>query len=223
MWCGAATARPEPLLLAGELGPLNRIAACRRCNGRRAGRSPAVFAVSLIDAGLQPDLTAIDAALRALLSSCTRRSKRKLVGDAVSELVMCRHPGESANTGKRRRLLARDGAGCVWCSRPLQATSDTCTFEHLLPRATGGPDRLENLLCACLRCNHARGRVPAARWAQLCEQRGQAVRWTVVSRALTALTGVGGSTGTLARSELESLDGPGWRPDADLAFELAYG
>ena len=53
----------------------------------------------------------------------------------------------------RKNILRRDGHRCQFCGRgdlPL-------TVDHVLPRSRGGEDTWENLVCACVQCNNAKG------------------------------------------------------------------
>ncbi|MEX1276821.1 MAG: HNH endonuclease [Bacteroidota bacterium] len=53
----------------------------------------------------------------------------------------------------RKNILRRDGHRCQYCGRadvPL-------TVDHITPRARGGEDSWENLVCACVRCNNKKG------------------------------------------------------------------
>ncbi len=57
----------------------------------------------------------------------------------------------------RKNILRRDSHRCQYCGRgdvPL-------TVDHIVPKARGGEDTWENLVCACIRCNNKKGdRVP---------------------------------------------------------------
>lgn len=84
-------------------------------------------------------------------------------------------------------ILARDGAACVWCRRPLEVGLVEATTEHLVPRIKGGPSWIENELAACRRCNNERGHRTPGEWLDECERRGwNPDRGTVVT-ALRAL------------------------------------
>jgi len=53
----------------------------------------------------------------------------------------------------RKNILRRDAFKCAYCGRsdlPL-------TIDHVLPRAQGGTDAWENLVCACTICNNKKG------------------------------------------------------------------
>lgn len=55
----------------------------------------------------------------------------------------------------RRNLFARDRNRCQYCGR-IFSTSDL-SIDHVLPRAQGGKDTWENLVCSCIRCNARKG------------------------------------------------------------------
>lgn len=53
----------------------------------------------------------------------------------------------------RKNILRRDSFKCSYCGRgdlPL-------TIDHVIPRARGGSDSWENLVCACTICNNKKG------------------------------------------------------------------
>lgn len=53
----------------------------------------------------------------------------------------------------RKNILRRDSYRCSYCGRgdlPL-------TIDHVIPRAKGGSDSWENLVCACTLCNNRKG------------------------------------------------------------------
>jgi 5-methylcytosine-specific restriction endonuclease McrA len=53
----------------------------------------------------------------------------------------------------RKNVLRRDGYRCGYCGRgdlPL-------TVDHIIPKAKGGTDSWENLVCACTFCNNRKG------------------------------------------------------------------
>ena len=68
--------------------------------------------------------------------------------------------------------MARDGARCVWCRRPIGVGLVEATTEHLVPRVKGGPSWIENEIAACRRCNGQRGHLTPAEWIDECERRG---------------------------------------------------
>jgi len=53
----------------------------------------------------------------------------------------------------RKNILRRDNYKCAYCGRsdlPL-------TIDHIVPKAKGGTDSWENLICACTLCNNKKG------------------------------------------------------------------
>jgi 5-methylcytosine-specific restriction endonuclease McrA len=53
----------------------------------------------------------------------------------------------------RKNILRRDAYKCAYCGRsdlPL-------TIDHVIPKAKGGHDSWENLVCACTNCNNMKG------------------------------------------------------------------
>ncbi len=55
----------------------------------------------------------------------------------------------------RRNLFARDRNQCQYCGKHFP-TADL-SIDHVLPRAQGGGESWENLVCACLWCNAKKG------------------------------------------------------------------
>jgi len=55
----------------------------------------------------------------------------------------------------RRNLFARDRNTCQYCGR-IFPTADL-SIDHVKPRAQGGGESWENLVCACIRCNARKG------------------------------------------------------------------
>ncbi|MEX2219756.1 MAG: HNH endonuclease [Phycisphaerales bacterium] len=55
----------------------------------------------------------------------------------------------------RRNLFARDRNQCQYCGKHFP-TADL-SIDHVTPRAQGGGDTWENLVCACIWCNARKG------------------------------------------------------------------
>ena len=53
----------------------------------------------------------------------------------------------------RKNILRRDRLTCQYCEKK----TTPLTVDHIIPRAFGGKDTWENLVCACLRCNNRKG------------------------------------------------------------------
>ena len=55
----------------------------------------------------------------------------------------------------RRNLFARDRNRCQYCGGAFP--TNELSIDHVIPRAQGGQDSWENLVCACVRCNARKG------------------------------------------------------------------
>jgi len=53
----------------------------------------------------------------------------------------------------RKNILRRDGHRCQYCGR----SDVTLTVDHVIPKAHGGEETWENLVCACVTCNNRKG------------------------------------------------------------------
>ncbi len=53
----------------------------------------------------------------------------------------------------RKNIIRRDGHKCAYCGR----SDIPLTVDHIIPRAKGGEDVWDNLVCACFRCNNKKG------------------------------------------------------------------
>ena len=57
----------------------------------------------------------------------------------------------------RREVFLRDGYTCQYCAKP----SRELTLDHVVPRHRGGAHTWENMVSACIPCNHRKaGRTP---------------------------------------------------------------
>ena len=52
----------------------------------------------------------------------------------------------------RKNIIKRDGNRCMYCGR----NDGSMTIDHIIPRKLGGKDTWENLVCACVKCNHSK-------------------------------------------------------------------
>lgn len=62
----------------------------------------------------------------------------------------------------RRSILLRDRYKCQYCGVRFDPTE--LTFDHVIPRASGGKTTWDNILSACIACN-GRKRDKAANWS----------------------------------------------------------
>ncbi len=61
----------------------------------------------------------------------------------------------------RCRLSEAQNHRCCWCGRHTtdeRGRGHSATVEHVVPKAEGGSDDMDNLVMACMRCNNERGR-----------------------------------------------------------------
>lgn len=71
-----------------------------------------------------------------------------------------------SNAAAKRETLWHQQSGRCWiCGEPMRKRADpdhplAVTFDHLLPKGTGGTDRLTNLRLAHRKCNGERGMRP---------------------------------------------------------------
>ena len=69
----------------------------------------------------------------------------------------------------RRNLFARDRNQCQYCGRRFPTSE--LSIDHVVPRALGGRDTWENLVCSCVRCNSRKGgRTPVQAGLELVRQ-----------------------------------------------------
>lgn len=53
----------------------------------------------------------------------------------------------------KKNIIKRDNHQCQYCGRK----TGMMTTDHIVPRARGGTDSWDNLVCACLECNNRKG------------------------------------------------------------------
>ena len=53
----------------------------------------------------------------------------------------------------KKNIIKRDNHKCQYCGKK----TGTMTTDHIIPKARGGSDSWENLVCACLECNNKKG------------------------------------------------------------------
>lgn len=58
------------------------------------------------------------------------------------------------------KLLLTGASTCAYC----HAAAPGMHWEHIIPRALGGPDSIDNLVRACPSCNRAKGRRDPYQW-----------------------------------------------------------
>jgi 5-methylcytosine-specific restriction endonuclease McrA len=53
----------------------------------------------------------------------------------------------------KKNIIKRDNHTCQYCGK----RTGMMTTDHVIPKARGGSDSWENLVCACLECNNRKG------------------------------------------------------------------
>jgi 5-methylcytosine-specific restriction endonuclease McrA len=139
---------------------------------------------------MRPNKQLLDQALERLVlyhpsvKQMVRRERRIVRGLQI--------PGTSRRRVQRHNwfewIFQRDGNQCVWCATPLRPGDETTSFEHVIPRVHGGPDRVSNFMGACKDCNNDRKDTSAAVWAMSCAVRGQQVNWQALHQVLAELS-----------------------------------
>lgn len=60
----------------------------------------------------------------------------------------------------RHNVWLRDGGRCQYCWTKLR--TEDFTYDHVMPQSRGGKTHWENIVCACIPCNHLKAdRTPA--------------------------------------------------------------
>jgi 5-methylcytosine-specific restriction endonuclease McrA len=86
----------------------------------------------------------------------------------VPEVIVCteyRGFGYKVNGDRkpkfsRKNLLLRDRSKCQFCGKKFR--SEELTMDHVIPKSKGGIVSWENIVCACVECNHRKAdRTPA--------------------------------------------------------------
>lgn len=81
-------------------------------------------------------------------------------------LIGFEHEKEVPPIGKKRlhKLIYRDGLFCHYCGCRCEISHDniqrenTATVDHIIPKAIGGLDKIDNCVLACYKCNNSKGR-----------------------------------------------------------------
>ncbi len=100
---------------------------------------------------------------------------------------------------RENKLLISNSNGCAYCG-----ASEDLQWEHIIPRSSGGPDTIDNLVLACPDCNLSKGAKDLAEW--------YANEWAriprlVMGKYLKLLMEAHGAAGTLSASEFPEGQG----------------
>lgn len=91
-------------------------------------------------------------------NGAAREVRDHLSKQASGSLAAVTVRGRRNGKGTVDRIMARDGAECFFCRRPM---NDDITVEHLVPIAHGGPNHISNLFLAHSECNREAGHLSA--------------------------------------------------------------
>lgn len=84
----------------------------------------------------------------------------------------------------RRNIFLRDGHRCQYCGK--RYSSPRLSLDHVLPKSRGGGETWENIVCACLKCNVAKGgRTPAEAGMKLLNKPTKPKRSPLLNRQLS--------------------------------------
>ncbi len=75
-----------------------------------------------------------------------------------------------AGAGLRKCVYERDGGKCHYCEEPVAL--EKFQADHVVPFSKGGLTILSNLVCACVRCNLAKGNVSYEQFVAELAERG---------------------------------------------------
>jgi 5-methylcytosine-specific restriction endonuclease McrA len=85
-----------------------------------------------------------------------RSSRMSLPAPSVIRLVYyVRIPRPMRIPLSRHTIMLRDGFACQYCGATPPRSQ--LTIDHVVPKVRGGGSSWENLVCACGRCNQAKG------------------------------------------------------------------
>jgi hypothetical protein len=121
--------------------------------------------------------------------SFATRTFRQLVGGEISPSTILRE----------NKLLVSNSTSCAYCG-----VSDDLQWEHIIPRSSGGPDIIDNMVLACPDCNLSKGSKDLIEW--------YANEWVrvprlVMGKYLKLLMEAHGAAGTLSASEFPEGQG----------------
>lgn len=85
-----------------------------------------------------------------------RSPNAKIPLPSVVSLKEYQPPGRRNAAFSRFNVFLRDMFCCQYCGR--RCSTQNLTFDHVVPRSRGGRTNWENVVSACVACNHAKGR-----------------------------------------------------------------
>lgn len=184
----------------------NLFLTCEDCYQLRGGttRGVGLWSHRCIASGLAPRVGIIERGLLAMIEQCRGKHVVGQLKEQLRELRSPEAPGPSIRARRIKRMLARAGHQCVWCSRSLHMGDVYLSVEHLIPSGNGGRNIEANLLPACTPCNHQRGSNSITTWIDHCIKQGMAVRLGAIEMSLRRQCRVA-SAAARATCELEGF------------------
>ncbi|MGF1514842.1 MAG: HNH endonuclease [Elainellaceae cyanobacterium] len=71
----------------------------------------------------------------------------------------------------RWKVYRRDRFRCVYCRKRVKYKQ--LTLDHVIPRALGGTNDIDNLVTACFECNSAKGSMDPKAWISHLQRLGE--------------------------------------------------
>lgn len=83
------------------------------------------------------------------------------IAEAAAEIGLPIEAGLPSPPSPLAEQIARRDGGfyCAYCSTPLMGSPEVprTNIDHVIPKALGGSNKIENLVLACAPCNRAKG------------------------------------------------------------------
>lgn len=94
--------------------------------------------------------------------------------DKIKEELASQGVVRPTNTDVRRfESIQRQQGMCLYCGSAIEMNSSE--LDHIVPKAGGGSNRVDNLVATCRPCNAAKGKLPFAAWATKSSRPGVSV------------------------------------------------
>lgn len=92
------------------------------------------------------------------------RTPEQVIPDNIAHALQ--YGGDSMGFSRLQRLWLLQGGQCFYCDRecrlaPPVSAPRFATIDHIQPKSAGGPNRFENYVMACRRCNSLKSNLPA--------------------------------------------------------------
>lgn len=133
--------------------------------------SIASFMQRMRELGAPPE--AIEFAVEQMMAERTRAVEIEAVARAERDALVALRRADAGRKADRRAecsddawallrdaVIARDQGTCVYC----RSTDGPFAADHVVPFSRGGRSIMENLVCACRRCNSSKGGRTLSEW-----------------------------------------------------------